>query len=653
MMERPLRNWLLLAVTLGVASSCCALCLAQPLAPASAPYAASTTLQPPAAAPAALKPIYTRQSVFAIPFKVDGTASGSQRPVGVQLHVSEDGGVSWRLYEQVDPGASKFTFHAPYDGDYQFFVRTLDAAGRLMPPNPPAGELRVVVDTLAPRLDLEAKQAPSGEVAVNWRMLDRHLRPESFRLEYQAPGETTWRPVAVPHPMAGQRVDSGEVTFWPGSDAAKVLVRAQVIDEAGNPAVAQRELSTATSPANTNIHTAASRKDPQHAADESAWQSIDDQPSPGAVRWQPQAATEPLRPPARATVEEIGPPAAVESIGPGQPLPALTNSGPRSAPQFGHASTASRLPPVAPSADREPPPASFYEELPTQEPVAPPKQATPPPATAGAIVPADEPRHPKPDNTVDALKQGFEASGPSLGPLPGTARSNFNWDHLPPGEEPLMVNSRRFEFDYEVEAAGTVGIAKVEVWGTRDGGQTWSSYGVDADNRSPVSVAVEQEGLYGFRLVVQAASGLGSVPPRAGDTPDIWVGVDRTKPTVKMVDAAAEPEQGYGILRIRWQADDAKLSPNPINISYGEKPGGPWVSIADNLDNVGEYAWKIDRQLPDKVYLRVQARDAAGNTAFDESSDPVSLVRLRPQGRIREVRPAQEAQRNSSWSIVR
>src|SRR5690606_2846468 len=112
----------------------------------------SAPVNPAPRAASAVTPLFTRQTVFAIPFKIDASAGG-QRPAGVQLHLSDDGGRTWRLYEQVEPGASKFNFRADHDGDYQFFVRTLDSAGQLQPAAPPQAELRVVVDTLAPRLE--------------------------------------------------------------------------------------------------------------------------------------------------------------------------------------------------------------------------------------------------------------------------------------------------------------------------------------------------------------------------------------------------------------------------------------------------------------------------------------------------------------------
>lgn len=659
-----MQNWLILVTIVSMLLCRCAPTVAQPYAPTGAPFAAPTAAPSIPPAPKELPPIYTRQSVFAIPFKIDTPRSSSQRPVGVQLHVSEDGGNNWRLYEQVDPAASKFTFQAPHDGDYQFFVRTLDAAGRLQPATPPAGELRVIVDTLAPRLELQATQSSTGEVLVNWRMLDRHLRPESFRLEYQSRGETSWNPVAVPAPMAEQRVDSGEITFWPGAEANEIVVRAQVIDEAGNPAIAQQPLAAEREGTRTPALPAASRKgnsEQDPPADSRGWQSIDDQSNPGSVRWQPdESAQYPLVRQTRPPAEEVGPPAAAEPIGPGERLPDLTGTPSRSGPFENTSTGPSRLPPIAAPSRSEPPPASYYEELPPAAKTRPAETVVDTgPTTSPWAAGKSPPPTTGPDMTVDALKQAF-SNEPKINapvkpdkPQPGAASAKLNLDQLPPGEQPLMVNSRRFEFDYEVESASTIGISKVEVWGTRDGGRTWSSFGVDEDKRSPVSVAVDGEGLYGFRLVVHAARGLESAPPGPGDEPDIWVGVDRTQPTVQLLEATAQAGEGLGALQIRWQAEDEMLADTPISIYYSHSPAGEWTSIAEGIDNDGEYLWNIDQQVPERIYVRVEARDAAGNVATAETSDPVSLAKLRPQGRIREVRPSKDARRNTTWNIVR
>ena len=108
---------------------------------------------------------------------------------------------------------------------------------------------------------------------------------------------------------------------------------------------------------------------------------------------------------------------------------------------------------------------------------------------------------------------------------------------LPPGERPRMVNSRLFELEYDVDSVGPSGIGRVELWGTRDSGKTWRSFAANNNNRSPLLVSVDEEGIYGFRIVVTNGAGVGGMPPKSGDLPDLWIGVDLTKPTARIVSA--------------------------------------------------------------------------------------------------------------------
>lgn len=221
---------------------------------------------------------------------------------------------------------------------------------------------------------------------------------------------------------------------------------------------------------------------------------------------------------------------------------------------------------------------------------------------------------------------------------PALARPGENWN-LPAGQQPRLVNSRSFEMDYEIESIGPSGIAKVELWGTRDGGRSWSSFGVDNDNRSPIRVNVDGEGLYGFRIAVQSGSGVGSPLPRSGDQPEILIAVDLTKPNARLTDVQTGMAQHAGEMLIRWEATDAALAVRPVTLLFADKIGGPWTTIAANLENSGSYVWRPDERVPDRVYLRIEARDEAGNIGSYETADSIPLDRIRPEGRIRGVRP--------------
>ena len=210
---------------------------------------------------------------------------------------------------------------------------------------------------------------------------------------------------------------------------------------------------------------------------------------------------------------------------------------------------------------------------------------------------------------------------------------------MPLGERPRMVNSRLFELDYDVDAVGPSGISRVELWGTQDSGQTWRSFALDDDNRSPLLVSVDEEGIYGFRVTITTGAGLGGQPPKPGALPEIFVGVDLTKPSARITAA----EQGVGAesgkLVISWTADDQRLDERPISLAFSESPGGPWTTVASGLENTGRYVWPLDNRVPGQIYLRLEVRDEAGNIAGYETHQSVSLDRMRPAVHIRDIRP--------------
>ena len=204
-----------------------------------------------------------------------------------------------------------------------------------------------------------------------------------------------------------------------------------------------------------------------------------------------------------------------------------------------------------------------------------------------------------------------------------------------------MVNRRSFELDYEVDAVGNSGVAKVELWGTRDGGRHWQRLSQDDDNRSPIVATVVAEGLYGFRVVVESGNGLASESPHDGDLPEVWINVDLTKPTARITATDVAHEQGE--VTIRWEAGDASLEPRPVSLWYSDQPQGPWTPIASGLENTGSFVWRLDNHAPDQVFVRFEVRDEAGNVGTDETRTPVLIDRQRPQGRIRGVRPVTSA----------
>jgi hypothetical protein len=209
---------------------------------------------------------------------------------------------------------------------------------------------------------------------------------------------------------------------------------------------------------------------------------------------------------------------------------------------------------------------------------------------------------------------------------------------LPDGVHPRMVNSRLFEIEYDVSATGPSGIGRVELWSTRDGGQSWNRHAVDNDRRSPLLVTVDEDGIYGFRVVAANGAGVGAKPPVSGDQPDIWVGVDLVKPIATILSAQQGVGPEAGQLIVTWKASDKMLADHPVSLLYSATRGGPWSTVANGLENSGRHAWPIDNQTPPQIFLRLEVRDAAGNIGAAEMSAPIIIDQSSPSIRIRDVR---------------
>ena len=204
-----------------------------------------------------------------------------------------------------------------------------------------------------------------------------------------------------------------------------------------------------------------------------------------------------------------------------------------------------------------------------------------------------------------------------------------------------MSTSRRFRLGYDVETVGPQGIAKVELWGTRDGGRTWENWGVDPDRTSPFTVEVPNEGLFGFRVVIAGNNGLVSSEPRAGDPADVWICVDATKPVGRITSAPYGTGEKSGCLEIHWEVADQWLAERPITLKFGESPSGPWTTLAAGLPNSGEYDWRVDARVPPVIFLRLEVRDEAGNVGVHDLTDPINTRALLPKARIRDIEPLQ------------
>jgi hypothetical protein len=640
-------------------------------------------------------PVYWKQSLFFIPYQINRPATADDAPLEIRLLVSRDAGANWQTLQTAQPHVKGFTYNADNeDGHYWFAVQTVDRFGREHPATEVEPELHVVVDTTPPRLEVSAQLNASGEVVIQCRQDDANLGVEKLRVNVQ-PENGKLQPLQVPEGRPdGASGMVHELTCVPPLGTRTIQVRAETSDLAENRGISQIELDLVTAQqrpmtggtaevASDRVAAEASRVAGGAApANSNAWIPSRDAAYPQAQSGAPSNPRALFAdPPQLAGASGNGP--AVQSTQP-WPVDRTTTSPPGTRspePRDFGAVTPEPAPAAARGMEQLPPPpiaaaAPAWSVQQTSTPLGSQSPGARSFAAPGGTQPQVGISEP-PQNSFTQSGPTFTGQGSPITPVeeigagdvvhpaaggagslvgyPDTGAPTLNMSR--PGEAPAsgpeglaategldasggwqMVSSRTIAIDYEVASVGPWGVSAVELWGTRDGGQSWRKYAADDDNRSPVTATVEGEGDYGFKVLVHSANGFAAAPPANGDAPEALVRVDLVRPEATLDSV----EQGTGNLAdqimIRWSASDAHLAPQPVTLYYSAQPAGPWSIIAANLVNSGGYAWRADRHLPEQLYVKLEVRDAAGNTTTYQTAQPVVVNRPRPQVRIREIR---------------
>lgn len=577
--------------------------------------------------PNSAEPIYWRQNLFLIPYQWNATTDPATAQ-SVWLYVSKDRGASWQQISEARPQVRAFNYHAEADGEYWFAIRTVDARGAASPHGPMQPELRVIVDTSIPRVDgLSGTMLGDGSLELRWTFADSNFDAARSNVEVQLDGSNVWTAIPLGTTFSiGPGVAEGRTIWMPPAGNLPTAIRATIYDRAGNRAVYQSGIPAAADRSALQSGPALvgnQRDDPNSGGTGAATAEGVDRESAGWVSTRAdrnQVASQRLAEPQFWPAESTGPPivAHTQNADPGS---ADRQTGFDSPPATGSLAAAAivRLP--EPDTDHRP-----LGEIPVASerrfaPLEPFRQVSM--------------KHGYDLNTISPAVTPVESpttSGP--GELAWLAQGRFS---LPAEATARLVNSRTFALEYELEEVGPWGVAKVELWGTRDNGHTWRCYAADDDQRSPLEVTVDGAGLYGFRIVVEGTGGVGGFAPQSGDRPDLWVGVDLQRPQVELNSATLGTGSSAGKLVLSWYADDDNLEARPIALFYSSRLSGPWTVIATHVENSGEFAWRLERHLPRRLYLRIEARDTAGNLAVYQTTEPVAIEYPLPNGRIESV----------------
>jgi hypothetical protein len=526
--------------------------------------------------------VRTKHRTFQIPFRPPRPqdADAESAPTRIMLDVSRDLGVTWQVAGETAPATGSLAYTADTDGEYWFRLRAIDRKGRTRGGAGP--DMRVLVDAAGPRLAARVWKGSDGEIICRYAAADDSLRLESMTLEYRGAADPAWKTVAI-QPVLSRESPAhavGEEIWWAGEKVESLAVKIVISDSSGNVTTRQFKLE----PTDPQVDQATLAKEigvpplPEASAPLVASAS----PASG------EQATDPLA--AGTGTQPSGWPAETGSTWPGdQPAGGGSSGRGRSVLVRRPDTNAAFLP-------------RSEADLATRFSAAPHRQP------AAAEVPTASPGQP-------LTYQG----------------------------KPLHIaRARRFAWDYEVPAPSTAGRLRAELWCTRDGGVTWQRAAVDDDGRSPIEVQLSAAGLYGVRLEMVADAPDAGSGPRSGDAPEAWLGVDEEPPQVEMLgvtrdEASAGADAG---LVIRYSARDPLLAPRSTRILYSPHAEGPWATVAEGLENKGEYRWRPDRGVPARVHIRVEVADAAGNVGAASTPEAISVASPRFIGKLGGLRAA-------------
>lgn len=445
-----------------------------------------------------------------------------------------------------------------------------------------APDIRVLVDAAGPKIAARVWKGSDGEIVCRYAATDDSLRMDSLKVEYRVQGEQGWKTVAAEGVLSREApAHMVGEDIWWAGEKVESLVVRITIND-GNGNRTVRQFKL--EPTDPNVDQA-------------------------------------------ALARELGVPPL-----PTREVPMMAGS--PAAPTAGRASPSSTASPTMPAAGggwTAESGGNWTSERPRESGDRADAAAAPHSVLVNRLVSRD-----------GGSPAGFPGGGPTNAPGAGAAQQTLEYR----GRPLQLVKSRRFSWDYDFQNERGDGHAlRVELWYTRDGGVTWQQAGIDTDATSPIDVALPASGLYGFRLEIVPDLPDAGGGPRSGDVPETWVGVDDEPPQVEIVQVTPAKTGEPGGMLIRYACRDHLLAPRSTKIAYSPHPSGPWSTIVEGLDAQGEHRWQPERTTPARVYLRIEATDAAGNVGSATTAEPTTVATARVVGRLRTVRelPAEPA----------
>ena len=142
---------------------------------------------------------------------------------------------NWRLLDRQSPAAGQFQVSKTPDGTFWFAIRTIDASGRPHPAGPIEPELKVIVDTTNPVVELTADADADGKMTASFSV-DDATETSKMTAYYFTDTAQKWRSIPVERTQGG-----GKFAFEPSEPWRELSLRLRVIDGAGNETIVAKD----------------------------------------------------------------------------------------------------------------------------------------------------------------------------------------------------------------------------------------------------------------------------------------------------------------------------------------------------------------------------------------------------------------------------
>ena len=516
--------------------------------------------------------VRTTQRQFAITLRLPTPDTSDATIQQVEMSVSTDFGLSWTSAGSTSPPNSSIPFEASTDGEYWFRIRAIDRKNRSRGSEGP--DARILVDAAAPRLSGRVWKGSDGEIVCRYAAADDSINLDTVSFQYrQTDGD--WKTIAT-EPVLSRRSPAhlvGEEIWWAGQDVGSLTVKISMADASGHRTTQQFSMLP-TDPEVTQSDLANEITTPALPSP-LAGSSTGDSHRTKSVMLQDRL-------PGRKNTDMRWQPTLGKSWAGGEPVGFAQPSNTQSSTIKNDSAVAKKKPLLTISS----------------------------PTLADAI--KENLQHPElSQNQKTGVVAEYRGS-----PLHLMRIQNFSWE---------------YSFNVPEDLQGPF---RVELWSTRDGGNSWERIAVDKDTTSPIDVEFSGEGLFGCRLeIVRDVPGT-PIAPRAGESPSTWIGIDTTPPHATSLDVVTGKKSDSDAFEIHYSFEDPLAIPGHVRLSYSPHRTGPWATIASDQAASGHYKWKPHRSLPSRVFVRIEMPDAAGNVGESITQEPITLRTARFVGTL-------------------